>query len=99
MDAVSFCFLLFIHHIAHQHLERLHGHIDARVEQHEHDEAEEHHRRDGKSQRAGIRQQAHHGHSNGCSNKQIRYTTAEAAPGLVGECADDGLHDHTHERR
>ena len=36
---VCFCFLLVVYHIAHKHLEGLHGHVDARVEKHQSNQA------------------------------------------------------------
>ena len=60
LDRVSFCLLLLIDHIADQHLERLHRHIDAGVQEHQGYQTEEHRTTHGQAQRTSVWQQAHH---------------------------------------
>ena len=92
-------FLLLVHHVAHEHLERLHGHVDARVEKHQRDKTEHHGRADSHAERAGVGQQAHDEYGHQCADKQIRYAPAEAAPRLVAQRAHYRLHDDAHKRR
>ena len=42
LDAVGFGFLLLVDHVAHHHLEWLHGNVDAGVEEHEREQPENH---------------------------------------------------------
>ena len=90
--------LLLVNHVAHEHLERLHRHVDARVEEHQRDEAEHHCRADRHAERTGVWQQAHHGYSHRCADEEIGNAASEATPCAVAECADDGLHEDAHER-
>ena len=36
LDRVSLTLLFLVHHVAHHHLEWLHGHVDTGIEQHQH---------------------------------------------------------------
>ena len=99
LDGVCERLLLLVHCVAHKHLERLHGHIDARVEEHQGYQSEYHGCADGHAERAGIRQQAHYEYGYGCAYKKIGDASAEAAPRLVGQGADDWLHDDSHQWR
>ena len=96
---VSLCLLLLVYHVAHQHLEWLHSHVDAGVEKHEGYQAEEHCAAYGQAERTGVGQQAHN--QDGCcsTDEEIRDATAEATPRLVAQCADDGLYDDSHKGR
>ena len=69
LDAVGLGFLLFVHHIAHQHLKGLHGHIDTGIKEHQGYQSEQHGCTDSKSQRTSIGQQAHHQYRNSCTYK------------------------------
>ena len=91
--------LLLVDHVAHQHLERLHGHVDARVEKHQREQSEYHCRRYRHAERPGIGQQAHHEDGNGSPDEEIGYAPSEACPCLVGQCPDDRLYDDAHQRR
>ena len=100
LDRVGFGLLFLVDHVAHHHLEGLHGHVDARVKEHEGNQAEGHGAGNGQAERAGIGQQAHH--DDGCqgTNQQIGDAAAPAAhPRLVAEVAHQRLHHHAHERR
>ena len=98
LDTISLGLLLLIHHIAHQHLKRLHSHIDGCIEEHKGDEAEHHGGTDGETQRARVGQQTHDEHGHGGSDKQVRDTTTKACPCLIAQRSDDGLHQDTHQR-
>ena len=56
---ISQPFLLLINHIAHQHLKRLHGHIDRCIKKHKHYKTKNNSRRYSKPKRTGIWQEAH----------------------------------------
>ena len=89
--------LLLVDHVAHEHLERLHRHVDARVEEHQRDEAEHHGCAHRHAERAGVGQQAHHGYGYRCAYEEVGYASAEATPCAVAQRADDGLHEDAHE--
>ena len=89
--------LLLVDHVAHEHLERLHRHVDARVEEHQRDEAEHHGCAYSHAERAGVGQQAHHGYGYRCAYEEVGYASAEATPCAVAQRADDGLHEDAHE--
>ena len=99
LDGVGFGFLFLVDHIAHHHLEGLHGHVDTSVKQHEHHGTENHGRSHGEAETTGVGQQAHDGHGNGCTSKQIGDAAAKASPRLVAEITHKGLHNHAHEGR
>ena len=98
LNGIGFGLLLLVDHIAHQHLEGLHRHVDTRVEQHECHQSEDEGCTYRHSERAGIGQQAHDSHSYGGSSEQIRYATTETGPGLVTQCSNDRLHQDSHQR-
>ena len=100
-------FLLpLIYHVSYEHLEGLHGHIDGSVEEHEHEESEEHRCRHGspyfcgvvEMQTSGIREQAHYGHRYGSSEEEIGYAASPTGPCAVAVFSDKGLHNHSHKR-
>ena len=99
LDRVSLCLLFFIYHIAYQHLERLHRHVDARIEEHQRYQTEEHRTAHGQSERTGIRQQAHYQDGNRSTHKEIRDAATEAAPRLIAQRAHDRLNQDSHQRR
>ena len=99
LDRVSLCLLFFIYHIAYQHLERLHRHVDARIEEHQRYQSEEHRTAYGQSERTGIRQQAHHQDGNRSTHKEIRDAATEAAPRLIAQRAHDRLYQDSHQWR
>mgnify|MGYP000056746179 CR=1 FL=1 len=99
LDRVSLCLLFFIYHIAYQHLERLHRHVDARIEEHQRYQSEEHRTAHGQSERTGIREQAHYQDGNRSTHKEIRDAATEAAPRLITQRAHDRLNQDSHQRR
>lgn len=98
LDGVSERLLLLVHHVADKHLERLHSHVDARVEEHQRDKTEDHCRADSHSERSCIRQQTHHEHSHRGSDEKIWDAASEATPCLVAKRADYRLHKDAHQR-
>ena len=52
-------FLFFVYKITHEHLERLHCHVYGRVQEHEHNQAEDYSRAHRQTQRPGVGQEAH----------------------------------------
>lgn len=90
---------VFIYHIAYQHLERLHRHVDARIEEHQRYQSEEHRTAHGQSERTGIREQAHYQDGNRSTHKEIRDAATEAAPRLIAQRAHDRLYQDSHQRR
>ena len=91
-------FLFLIDHVAHHHLEGLHRHVDAGVQQHQGYQSEHHRRTHRHAEAAGVGQHAHHEHGHRCSHEEVRYAPPEAAPRAVAEHADEGLHDDAHQR-
>ena len=63
LDGIGLSLLCLVDHIAHEHLKRLHRHVDAGVEEHEGYQTEDHGGTHGQSQRSRVGQQAHHEHS------------------------------------
>ena len=106
LDAIGLSLLFLVDHVAHHHLEGLHGNVDACVEEHKGEQTEKHSSREspkydlsGEAKAAGIRQEAHHSHGDNGTNEEIWYAATETSPCFVGKSADDGLHNHTHKRR
>ena len=97
LDAVGLGLLFFVDHIAHQHLERLHGHIDAGIEQHQGYQSEDQSRTHRHTEGTGIGQQTHDGYGQSSANEQIRYATSETAPRLITQRAYNRLHQDTHQ--
>ena len=60
LDGIGESFLLFVHHVAHHHFERLHCHVDGSVQEHQRYESEYHCRAHCHTKTTGIGQQAHH---------------------------------------
>ena len=85
LNAVRQSFLLLIHVVAHEHLEWLHGHVDAGVEKHEGDDSENHGSGYRHAEGSCIRQQTHDQHRHQCSDKEIRHAASESVPGSVAE--------------
>ena len=69
LDRVGEGLLLFVDHVAHKHLKRLHRHVDTCVEEHQRAESEGHSCADSHTKRTCIRQQAHHEHCHSRSYK------------------------------
>ena len=97
--------MLLVHHIADHHLKRLHGDINARIQEHQTEESEPHCgiQAEERSLREGevtcIRQEKHYRNSDERAHEQIGFTTAETIPGLIRIFTNKRLHNHTHERR
>ena len=60
LDRIGLAFLLFAHHVAHQHLERLHSHVDGCIKKHQSHEAEDHGTGEREVEVSCVRKQAHH---------------------------------------
>jgi hypothetical protein len=99
LNGVSLRLLFLIHHVAHQHLERLHRHIDARIKKHQGYQSKNHRTANRQTKRTGIRQKTHHQDSQRSSHKEIRNSSAETAPCLVAQGSDNGLHQDSHQWR
>ena len=69
LDGVGFGLLLFVDHVAHHHLERLHGDVDARVEKHQRDEAKHHGGAHCHTETTGVGQKHHDSNGNECSDE------------------------------
>ena len=93
---VGEAFLLLVYHVAHEHLEGLHGHVDACVEEHERHEAEHHCGRYCHAERACVGQHAHYEYGHQGSHEQVGYAPAEAAPCLVAERSHQRLYYYAH---
>ncbi len=100
LNAVGLGLLALVHHVAHHHLERLHGHIDARVEEHQGHQAECHGRGHGEPKRPGVGQQAHHQHCHKRARQQVGDAPAKPShPRLVAAVTHQRLYNHAHQRR
>ena len=97
LNAIRLSFLLFVHEVAHHHLEGLHRHVDAGVEEHEGYQAKHHRSAHCQAKRAGVGEQTHHEHCHKRAHKQVRNAAAEAAPCFITEIAHERLNEHTHE--
>lgn len=85
LDRIGFCLLLLINHVADQHFERLHCHIDACVEKHKSHQSENHRTAYCQTKRSCVWKQAHDEYCRGSANKQIRDSTSEPTPSLVAQ--------------
>ena len=56
LNGVGQPFLFLVHHVTHQHLERLHRHIDRSIEKHQRYQSEDHGRADCHTETSRIRQ-------------------------------------------
>ena len=56
LNGVGQPFLFLVHHVTHQHLERLHRHIDGSIEKHQRYQSEDHGRADCHTETSRIRQ-------------------------------------------
>ena len=99
LDGVGQPFLLFVHHIAYHHLERLHGHVDGSVEEHQRHQTKYHGGSYRHPETTGIRQKTHYGNGYQSPYKQIRYSASESCPSAVAHGSDDGLDDDSCQRR
>ena len=99
LDAVGLGLLFLVNHVANHHLERLHCHVDAGVQEHERDETEGHGGGNGKTKAAGVGQHAHHYHCHCGTHQQVGDAAAQTSPRLVAEVAHQRLDYHAHERR
>ena len=91
-------FLFLIDHVAHHHLEGLHGHVDAGVQQHQRNQSEDHRRAHRHAEAARVGQHAHDEHGHRGPHEEVGYAPSEAAPRPVAEHADERLHDDAHQR-
>ena len=98
LDGVGQSLLLFVHHVAHHHLERLHGHINRGVEKHQCEEAEHHGGADAHAETARVGQEAHHQHGDERPDEQVGDAPSEAAPRLVAGRSHEGLHQDARQR-
>ena len=98
LDGIGQTFLLLIDHVTNHHLERLHGHVERGVEEHQDNGAKRHGHPERVAQAAGIGQQRHHDDGDDGTDDEVRDATTETAPRAVAEHTDDGLHDHAHQR-
>ena len=105
LDGISLGLLFFGDHVSNHHLEGLHGHVDAGIQEDEAEQAEPHRGVEseqdvcgGEIQAACVGQEAHHQHGDDRAYQQIGLAAAEAAPGTVGPFADERLDQHAHER-
>jgi len=84
--------------------ERLHGYVDAGVEEYEaeqtephgHVETQEDPRRE--MERAGVGKEYHHQHGDDCAHQKIWLAAAHAGPCAVRPLSDEGLDYHAHQR-
>ena len=99
LDGIGSGFLFLIDHVAHQHLEGLHSHIDGRIKEHQCYQAENHRSTNGETERTRIGQQTHHGYGKSSTYKEIRNAAAETCPRFVAQRTHDGLNKKSHKRR
>ena len=99
LDRVCLALLLLVHHVSHEHLERLHRNVDRCVEKHERDESEDHCSAHCKSEVSGIRKHAHHEDGDDGAEEEVWDTPSETGPCPVAVFSDERLYDQSHERR
>ena len=108
LDGISQTFLLFVDRVAYHHLKRLHGDIDTRIQEDQREdtepdnggETEEHFpTRLSREEITRHRQHQHHDNGDDGTDEEVRFTTTELVPCAIGKLTDQGLHDHTHQRR
>ena len=95
--AIGQTFLTLVHHVANKHLEWLHGHVDAGVQEHQHDKTENNSLRNAKPQRTGIGKETHHDYCNQCACKEVGKTASETVPCAVAGGAYERLHYKPHQ--
>ena len=105
LNGICLGLLLLSHHVTDHHLEWLHRHIDRGVQEYQGKQAKPHRpvkseeQLGGEIEASGIGQESHHQHSNDSPDKEIGLSSTHLAPGPVGILPDQGLDDHSHQRR
>lgn len=96
---MEYAFLLLIHHVPDEHLERLHRHIYGRVQNHKGHKSEYHSSGKRQAEASGIGQKAHYYYGNQRAEEEVRYASSQTAPCPVTERADKRLDYHAHQWR